>query len=452
MTGAPPPPARALRAADLFCGCGGFSQGAAMAGVDVVCGVELDERVIGIYRANFDHAAFQMDANDPRVAELLLDQRVDMLIGSPPCTDFSSCGPAREGDRAGLTVRFADLVLRTRPTIFVMENVPRLLNSKAFAELQSRLNGAGWSTSTLVANATWFGVAQSRARCFVVGSRDREIVERFTELVRADLKAGLSKRRTTVREVLPHAGDHVFFTPRNWFCQGVLSTDRPYPTIRANRGRCLGRPGASYKPRNDDSADVSEAYVITAADAARLASFPDDFKWPESRELVGHVIGNCVPPNMGRYVCELAVRSVEGSAPPVAGASDPGESAVNLECVPRRRSTQVGSYVHKWAGGGAKPAPRRLQSLCRSLGATISSEQYIDSAENRYVFRYTYGTTAGGDESCDAFLKWQMKPGWTLVIKERRVKRSKTDDLFFSIPGYPILFRGLRGLQRRNLL
>lgn len=450
-----------MKAVDLFCGCGGFSLGAQMAGMDVRCGLELDPRVASIYRANFGHSLLEMDARDARAIDALRAHTPEVLLGSPPCTDFSSAGPAREGERAGLTLRFAQLIRQVEPRLFVMENVPRLLHSRAYEEFQRELLEGGWSTSEVVVNACWVGVAQSRLRLFVVGSRECALIERFTELMRAELRNGLTKRRTTVREVLPHAGDYIFFLPRNYFCRGVYSTDQPYPTLRANGGRALLGPGKKYKPRNGDAAPACDAHRLTPLDAARLSSFPDTFCWPKSREVTGHAIGNAVPPRLGAFVCAVVLQAMRATPPPPHGGVEEGDNKkapVQLQCQPRRRRQQVASYMSRWAGGGgAASSTKEALQQCSAMGALVTTEPFgRGSCEaphgERYVVRYTMGTTPGGDASCTALLRWRMEPGWQLVIKERNVKSSKVDDVFLGVPGYPILFRGRRDLLKLGLL
>jgi DNA (cytosine-5)-methyltransferase 1 len=99
---------------------------------------------------------------------------IDLLVGGTPCQSFSVAG-LRKGlhdPRGGLMLTFLEIAQRYRPRWVVWENVPGVLSSNGGRDFGAFLGalaelGYGWAYRVL--DARWFGVAQRRRRCFVVG-------------------------------------------------------------------------------------------------------------------------------------------------------------------------------------------------------------------------------------------------------------------------------------------
>lgn len=117
-----------LSAVDLFCGGGGFSEGFRQAGFDITHAVDIDEGATDTYRLNhpettvIEENLMELDPDD-------LPDDVDIVIGSPPCGEFSTskrggAGDAQEGMK--LVDRFLYFVHELDPEYWIMENVPRL--------------------------------------------------------------------------------------------------------------------------------------------------------------------------------------------------------------------------------------------------------------------------------------------------------------------------------------
>ena len=79
---------------DCFCGAGGSTTGLVNAGFRVKLGMDHDAAALAVYRANHKHEAKQMDLGNVEGAVQAIRSvgAIDMLCGSPPCTDFSSAG------------------------------------------------------------------------------------------------------------------------------------------------------------------------------------------------------------------------------------------------------------------------------------------------------------------------------------------------------------------------
>ena len=126
-----------LRVMDLFCGGGGFSEGFHMAGFDVVYGADFWKPACDTHTVNglglserLDLLPF--DVNDVLTLKRRVERnfgRIDVLIGSPPCTEFSYAKKGGRGDtEKGMLLVRKHLLFVTlfRPRYWLMENVPRL--------------------------------------------------------------------------------------------------------------------------------------------------------------------------------------------------------------------------------------------------------------------------------------------------------------------------------------
>jgi len=99
---------------------------------------------------------------------------VDLLVGGPPCQDFSVAGlrAGIKGARGSLAIEFVRLAERLRPRWLLWENVPGVLssdNGRAFETFVEAVEKAGYSIECDILDACHFGVPQRRRRIFVVG-------------------------------------------------------------------------------------------------------------------------------------------------------------------------------------------------------------------------------------------------------------------------------------------
>ena len=113
---------------DLFAGCGGMSLGFQNAGFDVIAAYDNWQAAIDIYKCNFGHPIYKKDLAQEDVAEEIRKQNPDIIIGGPPCQDFSIAGKRNfTGKRANLTRIFCQIIAQVKPDWFVMENVKSTL-------------------------------------------------------------------------------------------------------------------------------------------------------------------------------------------------------------------------------------------------------------------------------------------------------------------------------------
>jgi DNA (cytosine-5)-methyltransferase 1 len=101
--------------------------------------------------------------------------KINLLIGGTPCQDFSLAGLRKgiAGERGNLTLEFLRLADRLRPEWLVWENVRGVLSSdrgRAFGSLLGGMEKLGYGFAYRIFDAQYFGLAQRRARVFVVAN------------------------------------------------------------------------------------------------------------------------------------------------------------------------------------------------------------------------------------------------------------------------------------------
>ena len=330
---------------DLFAGAGGLSLGFSEKfghKFETIWANDLDDAAVETYAANFGAHCVCGD-----ITELLEDSnikvpRADIVIGGPPCQGFSLLNKNRETDaRKEMWQPFMEVVERAEADIFLIENVPQLLGSPEYFAIEKRAQAMGFEIASAKLCAADYGVPQTRHRAFILGCRFADPNEFFPPQpthrkpqtpgtlpqwrnVRdaiGDLKPPVG---TDIRDVnspydlqfgrtptalslqryktIPDEGMNRFdlqrlapeITPACWIRKtsggtdlfGRLWWDRPAFTIRTE----------FFKPEKGRYLHPSQHRPLTHREAARLQSFPDDFKFRGSKIEIARQIGNAVPP------------------------------------------------------------------------------------------------------------------------------------------------------------
>lgn len=299
-----------LKAIDLFCGVGGLSLGFKNTGVEIVAAFDNWPEAISIYNNNIDNNAEKMDLSDISTSlPRLKREKFDMIIGGPPCQDFSHAGKRVENDRANLTLAFAEIVTKLKPSIFIMENVDRIVGSKAWEKAKTLFidNNYGLTTTTL--DACYCGVPQRRKRFFCIGMLNED-----NDFMKDVLLKNLSDKPLTIREYFKEDLniEYYYRHPRNYNRRGIFSIDEPSPTIRGvNRPLPKGYP----THKNDPEIELSEVRALTYLERSCIQTFPSGFIWEGTKTDIEQMIGNAVPVKLGEYVanCLLEYISLESS-------------------------------------------------------------------------------------------------------------------------------------------
>lgn len=288
-----------MKVVDLFCGCGGMSLGFQNAGFEIVAAFDNWVPAIAVYQKNFVHPIYNYDISSTEAQEIISRLDADIIIGGPPCQDFSTAGLMDEGiGRAQLTVVFSQIIADAKPEFFVMENVARAKKSKAYEKAMQIFREAGYGLTTMLLDASHCGVPQSRKRYFVIGELNGQ-----DEFLQKHLLANLSETPMTIHDYLGDSlgTEYYFRVPTNYSRRGVYSIYEPAVTVRG-----VDRPiPKGYKKHPQDPVEIGpQVRALTVKERSYLQTFPANFIWEGSKTDLNQMIGNAVPVNLAKYVAE----------------------------------------------------------------------------------------------------------------------------------------------------
>lgn len=286
-----------METVDLFSGCGGLSLGFQNAGFEILAAFDKWEPAVKVYRDNFDHPIYDTDLSSKEGLEFIQKLRPHMIIGGPPCQDFSSAGKRDETlGRADLTLSYAKIVATCKPEWFVMENVERITKSKVIKDAIHIFKKAGYGISHQVLDASFCGVPQARKRFFLIGhlqSKDNFLNPYFAK--------NQSEQPMTVYDYLGKSlgVEHYYRHPRSYKRRGVFSIHEPSPTIRG-----VNRPiPKGYNKHDGDPVQIDEKVrPLTTKERSLIQTFPETFIFNGSKTDLEQIIGNAVPVKLAEYV------------------------------------------------------------------------------------------------------------------------------------------------------
>lgn len=156
-----------LKVASLFSGCGGFDLGFEAEGFRSVGAFDIDRNVVEAFNSNIRPVARVCD-----LAAEMPEVKVDVLLAGSPCQGFSTVGKRNLNDpRNDLLVRAGRIALKSRPRVFVLENVPAAIagaHGTKWEQVESELRAASYRVTRFVADGATSGVAQKRKRLFLI--------------------------------------------------------------------------------------------------------------------------------------------------------------------------------------------------------------------------------------------------------------------------------------------
>jgi DNA (cytosine-5)-methyltransferase 1 len=286
-----------IRTVDLFSGCGGMSLGFQNAGFEIVAAFDNWKPAVDVYRGNFQHPIYDFDLGNEESQEFIKDLKPNLIIGGPPCQDFSSAGKRDDTlGRADLTISYAKIVSAIKPQYFVMENVERIKKSRILKEAIKILKSAGYGISIDVLDASYCNVPQARKRFFMVGC-----LNEFDDFLLPYFKKNLSKNQMTIYDYLGNSLgiENYYRHPRSYQRRGVFSIHEPSPTVRG-----VNRPiPPNYKQHPGDTADITKnVRALTTIERSYIQTFPKSFVFNGTKTNLEQIIGNAVPVKLGEFV------------------------------------------------------------------------------------------------------------------------------------------------------
>ena len=171
-----------VRAIDLYAGIGGWSLGLRLAGVEVVASYEWWQPAVDTHNGNHGGTLKTIDVRQLRLKDL--PSNIDLVVGSPPCTEFSYSNRGGGGDLdEGLKdlVRFLEVVEHLKPKFWALENVPRVAHvlERGMSDAKHplyRFRGLGMQIETI--DFSDYGTPQSRRRC-IAGNIPFDLIKTY---------------------------------------------------------------------------------------------------------------------------------------------------------------------------------------------------------------------------------------------------------------------------------
>lgn len=238
---------------DMFCGMGGFSYGFKSAGFKHKFGVDCWPLACQTYRKNVgDCECVDVRRFSPAKGSALI------LIGSPPCQTFSKANTKNRSCDLSLTKEFFRIVNELKPEIWIMENVPEVIEFidapfKQVFEMED------------------FGLLQRRKRMFASNVPLKPVAERMKYLSEIQVRKQMDFRKEAVF--------------------------RKYPTI-TGRYNSFVKTSTKFK----DRFGVREPSHL---EALQIQSFPFNYWLPKTTQRdMEQMIGNAVPPLMAFKIAE----------------------------------------------------------------------------------------------------------------------------------------------------
>ena len=331
---------------DLFCGCGGLSLGFEMAGFNVLLGIDSWQDAITTFNHNHKKSCGickDLSKLKPHEIEHLLHgEKIDIIIGGPPCQGFSVAGKRIiDDERNKLYKNFVLFAEYYRPNAFLLENVPNILSIGGGIikkEIIKDFSALGYKVSYKILNASDYGVPQNRRRAFFVGLKNgHEFIfpqktfsqpitsfEALSDLPENTLVDGSSypvpptneyqrlMRKKTDKAYNHQAAEHSQRTKEiiSLVPDGGNYKDLPVELQQTRKVHIAWTRLDSSKP--SFTIDTGHRHhfhykfnrIPTVRESARLQSFPDDFIFLGNKTSQYKQTGNAVPPILAEVIAK----------------------------------------------------------------------------------------------------------------------------------------------------
>lgn len=345
-----------FRILDLFCGAGGMSYGMHKNSHFVTkVALDINEKLAQTFKENIPESELIIgDIQDKEIKEKIINlskkNKVNMIIGGPPCQGFSLKGKklGLDDPRNFLFIEYLHLVQELKPLVFVIENVKSLMstsNGWFKNQIISEIKKLGYEVSVGIVRASDYGVPQNRERVIFLCSKNKAI----------PLPEPTVKKTTTVRDAIEdlaylnsNEGDfeQSYITEAKTEYQKLMrkDSDRLYNHKASNHSEIAihklsmipPEKGKEYLPENllgkqkfnstwgrlkwdEPSPTIDTRFdaasngtnnhpflnrSITPREAARIQSFDDRFIFYGNKVDIRTQIGNAVPPLMAKAIAD----------------------------------------------------------------------------------------------------------------------------------------------------
>jgi len=305
---------------DLFAGGGGFTRGFVRAGFRPLLAVENFPPAVETYRRNFPEAVvIARDIQEVHSAEILRvlgSRRPEVVIGGPPCEAYTRANPERKRDpldrlyvdpRGRLVLHFIRIVGDLQPEIFVMENVPGIMDGGLDEVIREEFARVGYGKIYFnILYAEDYGTPSHRVRVFISNvrlkprkTRHLRVIDAIGDLPPPDPYYGIPNH------------EYVPMSRRKRQRISKLRWGEALIHYRGYGGRVLGNYVRLHPYRLAPTVMGSARFVhpfenrvLTVREQARLMGFPDAHVFLGGRDPQFNQVGEAVPPPLARAIAE----------------------------------------------------------------------------------------------------------------------------------------------------
>lgn len=276
---------------DMFCGAGGASCGAEMAGFFIKLSCDNSSHACETYRHRFPRSElWEMDIFEFVMKDADLNQRVDVMHLSPPCQFWSPAHTVSgANDDANIASLFAchQLLNKLRPRVFTLEQTFGILHPRFEHYFNALVHGFtqwGYSMRWKIVDLLIWGCPSRRKRLIMIGSCPGEKLPPFPPPTHSEHPAPGDTTRpyVTVRQVLRQ------ITPATTMQHPTQLCRRPPwdPNIPLQRTITTSGGIGNYH--------YSGERCLNLREYATLQGFPVDYVFHSSN--IKRQIGNAFPP------------------------------------------------------------------------------------------------------------------------------------------------------------
>ncbi len=376
---------RAMRAIDFYAGIGGWSLGLRLAGIEVVNSYEWWQPAIDTHNGNHGTQLSPVNIRDLTLEELPND--IDVVVGSPPCTQFSYSNRGGSGDiDDGLIdlVKFFEAVQFLKPRFWAMENVPRVAKviEEGFTCADHPLfRFRDLKPNLAIIDFSEFGCAQARRRCIATNLDFAEISAFSENSTSSSLGAVVEALSNSSRIVDPvwgielPAGQLTEMEKEDFFSDEEMRMNREAKTFHPVYNN-MSFPDKLDAPSRtvtatctrvsresivvEDRTELGKYRRLTVRERATLQGFPITYQFfGKSFSEKAKMVGNAIPPSF-TYILGLVIQKKNPQQ--FAGHSTVDKSKKELSLPQRDAPKTVPDTV-----GRSYPVKRRFKAAIPNL-------------------------------------------------------------------------------------
>ena len=317
-----------MRAIDLYAGIGGWSLGLRLAGLDVVASYEWWQPAVDTHNGNHDT---ELEITNIRELELSdLPKNIDVVVGSPPCTQFSYSNRGGSGDvEDGLVdlVKYFEIVSYLKPKFWAMENVPRVAKviQQGFLDEEHVLyKYRHLKPNIAIFDFSEFGTPQARKRCIATNipiSKIRAFSTGISRVTLGDVVTSLAQEgnvhdpvwgRIIGREHLTETETEEYLNSEELRINRDAKTYHPiynnmaFPDRLTTPARTVTATCTRVSRESIVIGENDEFRRLSVRERASLQGFPITYQFfGKSFAAKTKMIGNAIPPNFTYLVASI---------------------------------------------------------------------------------------------------------------------------------------------------